>query len=168
MDTKPKNKGGRPNVYDTKIKPYLKQIHTLRRQGYTHDDIYPMLNIAKSSYFKHKREIEEFSHSINNADAELIAQLENSLYDLALGRAKKTIEVERDIWDDKQDKFIRKNVETRVETLPPNNTSLIFALSNLKNDKWKQRQDITYELSDDDEDTFEEAVKKGMANATNI
>lgn len=149
-----KKKMGRPSVYDTRIKPNLQMIAELRMQGKTHDDIIQLLGISKTAYFKHKREIEDFTHLLKNSDAELIAKLENSLYDLALGKAKETTITTND----------KGHEETRVKQLAPNNVALFFALTNLKGEKWKHKQEVVVDDANDDLQSFEEVLKNRNDN----
>lgn len=154
------NQGGRPSVYDKRIAPNLKALIQLRELGYSHEELFTLLDISKTSYYKHKREIDEFTHSFSQADAKLIDELEVSLYDLANGKAKKIVETERLI------NGIMQVVEKRIETLPPNASSLQFALTNLKGDKWKHKQEHISNYNEEDmqtvksfTDTFIDAMK---------
>lgn len=142
-----KKKIGRPSVYDTRIKPNLKLIHTLRANGYTHMQIIKLLDISETSYYKHKAEIDEFTESFKKADATLINQLENSLYDLALGRAQKVVEVNKETID--MNGNIRDIKEKRVETLAPHATSIFFALNNLDGSNWKHRNEHTHNFDEE-------------------
>ena len=146
------NKGGRPSVYETKIKPYLHQIHALREQGFNHDDIFPMLNIASSTYYKHKKEIEEFSELLKKGDESLIEQLEKSLYQRAIGGMKKVVTTTTET---------QRGTSTtiREEETEPSDVALFFALTNLAPDKWKHKQDLTVAQYDDEVDSFADALK---------
>lgn len=155
--SKPKSNAGRPSVYEKRIKPHLEKINTLRENGFNHEDIAQMLGIARSTYFKHKAEIEEFSDSLKNSDGKLISQLEDSLYKRALGKAvKKTRTVET--YGNGKKKIIE-----REEDVIASDVAIFFALTNLAPDKWKHKQDI--QLSTEDElptfaDVMKEAYKK--------
>jgi hypothetical protein len=138
------NKGGRPSAYETRIKPNLKLIHTLRENGHSHEEIIEMLNIAKSTYYKHKREIEEFSHSLKNGDVELLEKLEHSLYDRALGKVKKVV-ISTTV-----DHRGNETKTERIEDVPPSDVALFFALTNLKGDKWKHKQENTNSFNPED------------------
>lgn len=155
------NKGGRPSVYDKRIEPNLRAIIQLRELGFSHEEIYTLLGISKTAYYKHKREIDEFTHSFREADAKLINELEDSLYDLATGKAKKIVEIERLLPNG-----TREITERRVEMLPPNANSLQFALTNLKGEKWKHKQEHIANFNEEDmkqvssfTDTFIQAME---------
>ena len=138
------NKVGRPSVYDARIKPNLKLIHTLRENGHSHEEVIEMLNISKTAYYKHKREIEEFTHSLKNNDAILLEKLEHSLYDRALGKVKKVV-ISTTV-----DHRGNETKTERVEDVPPSDVALFFALTNLKGDKWKHKQENTNSFNPED------------------
>lgn len=146
------NKGGRPSVYETKIQPFLHQIHILRSSGLDHEQIWPMLNIARSTYYKHKKEIEGFSDLLKKGDEDLVEKLEKSLYQRAIGGMKKvvttTTETQRG-----------KSTTIREEETEPSDVALFFALTNLAPDKWKHKQDLTVAQYDDEVDSFADALK---------
>ena len=74
-----KNKGGRPSLYETKIKPHLKTIAILREQGVSHDDIVKLMGISKTTYYKYMILIDEFVNAIKNGDKELVNNAKMSL-----------------------------------------------------------------------------------------
>lgn len=152
--SKVKRSVGRPSVYDTRIKPFLHQIHKLREAGFNHDEIWPMLNIASSTYYKHMKEIEQFTELLKSGDANLLENLKSSLYQIALGQAKKVVRVER------TDANGNKSYEERVEDLPPNQTALFFSLTNLDPENWKHKQDVVINNYDDEVDSFAESLNK--------
>lgn len=135
---------GRPSAYETRIKPFLNSIAILRREGKTHDEIAKMLNIAQSTYFKHKAEIETFTESLNKSDDGLVEKMEATLYDLANGRVKVT-KIEYKYVDGEE-----IPVKKTVDQLPPNPASLFFGLSNLRPNKWKHRQELENRVSEED------------------
>lgn len=150
-----KNKGGRPSVYSTKIKPNLKLIALLRNHGIYHDDIAKMLNIAPSTYYKHKKEIEEFSESSKKSDESLVEKIEASMYDLALGKAKST-KIEYRYNEIGEEIAVKKT----VEHLPADKVAQFFVLTNLAPNRWKHKQENTItDENDDIVDSFWEALK---------
>jgi hypothetical protein len=138
--------GGRPNKYDTHIKPYLRQLAILRSHGEEYDAIAKMFHIAPSTLYKHKAEVEEFSESLKKGDQLLIGELEATLYDLAKGnvvRSKTKIEYTPD--------GLIKSKEVTTENLAPNVAALIFSLTNLAPEKWRNKSDVsaTQEIAKD-------------------
>lgn len=130
--------GGRPNKYDTHIKPYLKQMAILRSHGEEYSSLARMFNIAESTLYKHKSEIEEFSETLKKGDQILIDELEATLYDLAKGRVeRKKTKIEYH-----PDGTIKSREET-TEMLAPNVAALIFSLTNLAPEKWRNKSDVS-------------------------
>ena len=152
--SKKANKGGRPSVYETRIKPYMRYIAQMRIDGYTHDDIAKFLRVGNATYYKHKAEIEGFSDTLKDSEEDLVEQIEASMYQLALGKVKTTdVTVEYDA---------DGNVSGKREVVKehkPDRVSQFFALTNLKGDKWKHKQDFTFAQYDDEVDSFADALK---------
>ena len=156
--------GGRPNVYDTKLKPYLQQIRVLRQAGTEYKVIAKMLNIAESSLYKHKAEIEEFTETIKNGEDELIVSLEKSLYNLALGTYKQV--KTKTVYD--ADKTTVRSYEVSEEYGKPELGSIIFALTNRAPDTWKNKREEN--ISFDNEDVipaFADVIKKVRTDEAN-
>lgn len=154
------NKGGRPSVYETKIQPFLHQIHILRSSGLDHEQIWPMLNIARSTYFKHKKEIEEFSDLLNKGDESIVEKLEQSLYQRAMGGIKKVVKTTK-----RNGKGEVVEITEREEITEPSDVATFFALTNLASDKWKHKQDLTVAQYDDEVDSFADALKDKHDNS---
>lgn len=160
-----KNKGGRPSVYDTRIKPFLREITALREKGISHKDIAKMLNIAESTYFLHKSKIEEFSERIKIGDEELVNSGKASLKKLVDGFERKittkkykyyypTLDVSKDerIYFDEDlalEGIKYLNEETvRIEEIAPEPSSVYFALVNKTNGEFRHRQDVVVEQTE--------------------
>ena len=139
---------GRPNVYDKRIQPFLREITTLRLAGTDYETIAKLLKIATSSLYKHKAYIEELLEATKKGNNGLIEKIEASLYDMALGRVKVT--KTKTLYDSEGN--VRSREET-VETLAPNPVAVIFSLTNLAPEKWKNKQTETVipETEQDDE-----------------
>ncbi len=144
---------GRPNVYETKVKPHKQAIVAMRAGGISYEEIAKLLNIAQSTLYKHKAEIEDLSEAIKNGNTILIDELEATMYDLAKGRVKVTKHKYK--YDDKDTAYL---IETTVEQLPPNLGALIFSLTNLAPDRWKNKQEISMpdDISKKDMEQFDE------------
>lgn len=151
---------GRPSKYDTQLKPYIRYIGHLRKEGMLYKDIAKMLNIAESTLYKHKSEIEEFTEAIKKGNDQLIDELEATLYDLAKGRVvrkKKKIEY-----------FPDGRIKSREETeeqMAPNVAALIFSLTNLKPDKWSNKQEVNLEVNDDVAPSLKETLKEAYESS---
>lgn len=152
-----KNKGGRPSVYSTRIEPNLKYIAMLREQGVNHDDIAKMINVAPSTYYKHKAEIEKFSELLKDSDAEIVEKVENKLYDLALGRGQVVKRKYRYLDDGTEILF-----EKTVEDIAPDKVAQFFVLTNLANERWKHKQDVIINDTNDNVESFAEVLKEKL------
>lgn len=129
---------GRPNVYEEKVKPHKRAIIAMRESGIDYTEIAKLLNVARSTLFKHRNEFEDLSDSTKKGDSQLIDKLEATLYDLALGRVKTT--KTKIIYN--PDNTIRHK-EITEEQLSPDRVAVFFALTNLAPDKWKHKNEIT-------------------------
>lgn len=147
--------GGRPSAYDNKIQPYLREIGILRSKGIVYGQIAKMLNIAESTLYKHKADIEEFTEALKKGNAELIDELEATLYDLAKGKVtRKKTKIEY-----YPDGNIRSKEETE-EQLAPNVAALIFSLTNLAPDKWNNKQEVNLDINDDIAPSFNVVLRE--------
>lgn len=146
--------GGRPSKYDTHIKPYLREIRQLRAIGTEYSKIAKMLHIGESTLYKHKADIEEFVESIKKGDEQLIDEMEATLYDLARGNVvRKKVKINYNT----QGEILNK--EETTEQLAPNLGALIFSLTNLAPDKWKNKQEVNLESNDNIAPSFADIVK---------
>ena len=146
--------GGRPSKYDTHIKPYLREIRQLRAIGTEYSKIAQMLHIGETTLYKHKAEIEEFAESIKKGDNQLVDEMEATLYDLAKG---KVVRNKTKINYSADGKIL--NREETTEELAPNLGALIFSLTNLAPDKWKNKQSVTTMPYDEIEEDMEDYEK---------
>lgn len=144
MSKKTPKKNGRPNLYKTRIEPYLDIIADLRAKGRTDQFIADMLGITRKTFFTHKSKVDEFLHVYQNADEVLLDEIENSLFELALGKATKRTMITRKDADGNI-----TSQEERVEQLPPDKIAAFFVLTNRRNDEWKHRNESTVKTSDD-------------------
>lgn len=84
---------GRPNKYDSHIKPYLKQIAEWKRNGATDEQICEQLDVSKSVYYDAKVKYSEFSEILKNSKAMFISDLRGELARLAFKHTLSTVKV---------------------------------------------------------------------------
>ena len=84
---------GRPNKYDSHIKPYLKQIAEWKRNGATDEQICEQLDVSKSVYYDAKAKYSEFSEILKNSKAMFISDLRGELARLAFKHTLSTVKV---------------------------------------------------------------------------
>lgn len=147
---------GRPNKYVTNIEPYIHEIRVLRENNVEYSKIAKMLNIAESTLYKHKAQIEEFAEYIKKGDETVIANYEKSLHSLANG----TYVAVREKIVYEADKKTVRSYEVTKEYGKPELGAVIFGLTNMAPEKWSNTQTINLESNDDISPSFKEVVKK--------
>lgn len=136
-------KAGRKSKYETNVLPYIEKIPTWRKNGMTEQQIAQKLNIGYSSLSEYKNKYLELSEALREGKDELIEKLEGALFKKALGftidEVETITEVEGNNVDGKisNGKKIKQKSRKTTRTFAPDTNALIFALTNLKNDKWK-------------------------------
>lgn len=132
-----KKKVGRPNLYKSRIEPYLDLITDLKAQGKDDEYIFKLLNVSSRTYYTHKSIIDEFSQSYKKGQDRLLDSLEATLYELALGKAtKKTVKTKTGAYGE------LISTDEVIEYLPPDKIALFFAMTNIS-DKWKHKQEVS-------------------------
>lgn len=130
-------KTGRPNLYATRIAPYLDLIARLRGEGKEDKYIYTLLGVSERTFYTHKSIIEEFSQSYKSGKEVLLDQIENSLYELALGKAvKRTITKRTGAYGE------LLTQDEKIEYLPPDKIAAFFVLTNQRGEEWKHKQEV--------------------------
>lgn len=147
--------GGRPSVYDTKIKPNLREIKILRANGTSIEDIARIFNVSRKTIYNHINEVDEFLHTIKKGSDILVEELEATLYDLAKG---KVVRKKTKINYDSSGNPLNK--EETEEQLAPNVAALIFSLTNLAPDRWTNKQEVNLERNDDIQTSLKDELRK--------
>lgn len=129
--------------YESHVVPYLEKIPKWRRDGMTEEQIAKKLNISYATLNNYKLEHLELIEALKEGKEELIEKLEGALFKKALGftidEVETITEVEGNNVDGKisNGKKIKQKSRKTTRTFAPDTNALIFALTNLKNDKWK-------------------------------
>lgn len=84
---------GRPNKYETHIKPHLKQVAEWKKNGATDQQICEQLGVSMSVFYAAKAKYPEFSEIMKNSRAGFIADLRGELARLAFKHTLKTKKV---------------------------------------------------------------------------
>lgn len=84
---------GRPNKYNTHIKPHLKQIAEWKKNGATDDQICEQIGVSKSVFYAAKAKYPEFSEALKNSRTAFVADLRGELAKLAFKHTLKTKKV---------------------------------------------------------------------------
>lgn len=134
-------KAGRKAKYETHVVPHFEKIKMWRRDGHTEGQIAQLLNVAVSTLEKYKSMHPELKEALDAAKEDLIASLEKTLYQRAMGIDYE--EVKTIIEKDESGKEKRK-IEKSKKWLAPDTTALIFSLKNLKPETWRDKQEVSH------------------------
>ena len=121
--------------------------------GRTDAEIAEALGVGLRTLYTWKGAHPEFRHSIKDAKALADAEVVDSLFAKACGKAKRTIKKKRQILDADGNKV--ELIEETEETPPPDTTAIIYWLKNRQPELWRDvRKD-----SSNDEATAAEFLK---------
>ena len=82
---------GRPSKYEIVVKPKIKFIKSLVKDGHSQEDVADMLGISKDTFYTYKKHHKEFSDCLEKDD--IINQVENTYINRLLGKYRATKEV---------------------------------------------------------------------------
>ena len=121
-------------LYEEKVKPFLDVIPTWRKKGMTEKQIAQKLGIGYSTLSAYKIEHKEFLEVLKTSKAQLVSELENSLYKTAMGYLYKEKKILKETDDSGKEKVKTEIVEKQAL---PNIAAIIFSLkkfnSSIKN-----------------------------------
>jgi hypothetical protein len=129
-------KAGQPTKYDSKYSPLLARAICRNKDTTSDEDLAEGLNISLATLYNWKKKFPEFVEAIKEGKREVDIQVENSLFNLCIGKCTKTTEV-IDVHVTPKGETVGKKVVT-TETLAPNPTAIIFWLTNRRRDAWKR------------------------------
>lgn len=124
---------GRKSKYESNVEPYIERIPKWRKDGLTEEQIAKRLGVAYSTLKQYKNQYSALMAALKEGEKELIEQLEESLYKRAMGYEYEETEITVSKESNKPTKI--KKVK---KYLAPDTTALIFALTNLKKEKWRR------------------------------
>ena len=123
----------------------LKKLRGWARDGYSDAQIAQNIGITKSTFYEWSNKFTEFSDAIKKGRQPFIVDLEDALYRSGLGyEYEEKIE---EIYE--EDGVQKKHIRKVKRHAPPNVTALIFALKNLRKNKFKDRPVEEIERADD-------------------
>lgn len=127
-----------------KIREKLDIIGAWKRNGLTDEEIWTNLKIAKNTFYKYKKEHEEFCEVLKKNKEEADLTVENTAFKMANGFSVKVQDL-RKVKKVYYDSAGRKIEEEKWEPfekelyIPPNPTMTIFWLRNRKCADWNRR-----------------------------
>lgn len=163
---------GRKNVYDTMIAPRLDDIKKWASLGVTDKRMSEMLGISEQTFMKYKKEKEEFKDIILLGRSYAVEQIENAMYQSALGgkqTLKKAMKVKRVLYQKgKKDKEVEVMEPYEEEIyLAPNVTACIYLLKHWAKDKGYTNDPLTLEFKKEELAYKKELEGLGQENEEN-
>ena len=108
------------------------------------------VGISKSTFYEWLESYPDFSDSLKKARKEfretILKKLEQSLWKRAAGYEVEEVKNEYRTLRDGGEVLVKSSKTTKY--FPPDTSALIFALTNLDSDKWKNRQDNRLSVDD--------------------
>lgn len=144
----------RQNHYERRIKPHLDDIQHWISEGYSHKQIYEMLNVSEKTFYKYLKIKSEFSEAIERGNVFVQVPLEKALYKESIGYTY--IEKYAEIIENETPLGKTRTKKTKQVTkyARSNASLLIFSLCNKDPNKWKR---VDKEII--------EAIEEGIENS---
>ena len=150
---------GRPNKYDTHIKPYLEQIKQWKRQGVTDAQICKELNVSVSVFCDAKNKYSEFSEVLKESTARFCADLRGEMARLAFKHELKTTKI---YTTTEADGSTKTHKEVTVKEVDGNVTAQHLLLKNMDRENWADNpQDLALKKEQNE-------LKRLLAEANNF
>ncbi len=126
--------------YEEFVLPKLTLVEGWARDGLTDKQIATNLGVAESTLNEYKKKYPEFSESLKKGKEVVDYEVENALLKRALGYKYDEVTIEE---------FEDGSVKTKTVTkeVIPDTTAQIFWLKNRKPDKWRDKQSIEADIS---------------------
>lgn len=109
------------------------------------------MGISLTTFYEWQRRFPSFSDAIKKAKAIPNLELENAMFDLALGRI--CVEEVKSVLDPKTGTVVR--IEKTKKQIPPNPTTQIFLAKNRMPDKYKDRAPVADHMDDEEQQKVE-------------
>lgn len=131
----------RKNLYDTNVKPHLKQIAEMASQGLTQTQIASAVGVTTRSLQKYMEVEEDLRKAMATGRELAIKDIENAMYKSALGgieTVKKGMKVKKVIYENGKKKAEVESVEPYDEQIynKPDTQAGIFLLKNWAKEKY--------------------------------
>lgn len=124
---------GRPNKYESHIKPYLKQIAEWKKNGATDEQVCEQLGISRSVFYAAKAKYKEFSDVLKNSRENFVADLRGELARLAFKHSLETVKVYSKTDEDGQTVTYKEKTSKEVDG---DIAAIHLLLKNLDKDNW--------------------------------
>ena len=150
-------------------KKYDKIAYNFMSMGGNATDLITLLGVHFNTYYRWLSAEQSFNDAVTNGRRESIKKVENALYSLAVGQAKKHTQVKR---RNKQGEL--QVVETREEIQAPSEKAITQWLYNKDPENWKQGIDTSVQVNIENKVTHEDikaaekAIEGELDNLTDI
>lgn len=124
---------GRPNKYESHIKPHLKQIAEWKKNGATDQQICEQLGVSMSVFYAAKAKYSEFSEILKNSREAFIADLRGELARLAFKHKLETVKVYSKTDESGQTVTYKEKTSKEVDG---DIAAIHLLLKNLDKDNW--------------------------------
>lgn len=124
---------GRPNKYESHIKPHLQQIAQWKKNGATDEQICEQLGVSKSVFYDAKVKYSEFSEILKNSRENFITDLRGELARLAFKHTLATVKVYTKTDDEGHPVTYREKTEKEVDG---DIAAIHLLLKNLDRENW--------------------------------
>lgn len=134
-------KRGRKSKYKTHVEPNLEKIAHWRKDGLTEEQVAKRCGVAYSTFRTYIKKYPALMAALKKGKEDLIIEVENSLYKRAMGYEYEETEIiaKKDGNNSKPIKVTKKK-----KHIVPDTTAIIFALKNLRPEKWKDKQEVEH------------------------
>lgn len=130
---------GRPSDYESQVKPKIKFIKSLVRDGFSQEDITEFLGISKDTFYTYKKKHKEFSDCLTKEN--IIDEVEQTYINRLLGRYKATKQVfERQVDKETGETAMVLTREEKYE-VPFNDGAYTRYLAVMRPEKWAIAKD---------------------------
>lgn len=124
---------GRPNKYDSHIKPHLQQIAEWKKNGATDQQVCEQLGVSMSVFYAAKAKYSEFSEILKNSRENFIADLRGELARLAFKHKLETVKVYSKTDESGQTVTYKEKTSKEVDG---DIAAIHLLLKNLDKDNW--------------------------------
>lgn len=125
----------------------LENVCMWARLGLMDKQIAGNMGISPTTFYDWQKKFPAFADAIKSAKAIPNLELENAMFDLALGRTY--VEEVKSILDPKTGMVIR--IEKTKKQIPPNPTTQIFLAKNRMPDKYKDRVPVAERMDEEEQ-----------------
>lgn len=140
------SRGSKGKYSDWIAEEGLLMIEGWARDGLTDKDIAEKrIGISDRTFADWKSRFPAISSCLKKARIPIAEKIENSLYNLCQTQEYTDTVVEE--FYDKDNKLVSRHVKKTLRQVPPNPTAIIFALKNLKAEKWREKQDTNINVN---------------------